>query len=190
MNRIEQLIEACLNNDRKAQFALYDLFFQPLMRIAGRYKNNQEDAAALVNETFFKAFTQIQTYKRDVPFEYWIKRIALNTVIDDFRKYKKIKELQTTVDFAEFGKEGMIPEKVFNLAEKQLFEKDILQLIDRLDESEKVVFNLFELDGVPHKEIAELLGVSERSTNRYLSDARLKLRDMVTRMLEAEKIVS
>ncbi len=190
MNRIEQLIEACLKNDRKAQFALYDLFFQPLMRIAGRYKNNQEDAAALVNETFFKAFTQIQTYRKEIPFEYWIKRIAINTVIDDYRKYKKVKELQTTVDFADFGKEGMIPEKVFNLAEKQLFEKDILQLIERLEESEKIVFNLFEMDGLPHKEIAEMLGVSERSTKRYLSEARTKLKDLVTRLMETEKIVS
>lgn len=190
MNKTEQLIEGCRKNERKAQFALYDLFYQTLMRIAIRYKNNQEDAAALVNDSFFKAFTQIQTYRREIPFEYWLKRITINTVIDDFRKNKKVKELQTTVDFADYGKEGMIAEKVFNLAEKQLFEKDILQMIDSLETEEKMVFNLFEMDGLQHREIAELLGVSERSTKRYLSEARTKLKDKVTRLMDATKIVS
>ena len=190
MKQTEQHIEACLTNDRKAQFALYDLFYQTLMRIARRYKNNNEDAAALVNESFFKAFTQIASYRKEIPFEYWLKRITINTVIDDFRKHKKINELQSTIDFAESGKEGMISEKVFNLAEKQLFEKDILKLIEGLKEEEKVVFNLFEMDGLQHKEIAEILGVSERSTKRYLAEARTKLKEQVIKMLDKAKIAS
>jgi RNA polymerase sigma-70 factor (ECF subfamily) len=188
VKQTEQLIEACLKNDRKAQFALYDLFYQTLMRIARRYKNNNEDAAALVNESFFKAFTQLDKYNADVPFEYWIKRITINTIIDNFRKHKKLKEFEAKIDDLSLKSSGSLSHEVYNSAEKDLQAKDILKLIEGLDEHERIVFNLFEIEGLHHEEIAKHLMVSERTSKRYLNQARETLKEKVTRLFSTSKI--
>ena len=187
MEQLSNLIEACKRNERKAQHALYDLFFQPLMSIARKYKKNNEDAAALVNEAFFKAFTQLEKYNSEVPFEYWIKRIAINTIIDDFRKHKKTKEFETKIDDLSLKSLGAISEDVYNNAEKDLHAKDILKLIEGLNEQERIVFNLFEIEGMRHEEIAKELMVSERTSKRYLSQARETLKEQITRLFSTSK---
>lgn len=188
MEQLGNLIEACRKNERKAQYALYDLFFQPLMCIARKYKNNNEDAAALVNEAFFKAFTQIEKYQSEVPFEYWIKRITINTIIDDFRKNKKVKEYESKIDDLALKTAGTMSQEVYNSAEKDLHAKDILKLIEELDDHERIVFNLFELEGMRHEEIAKELMVSERTSKRYLNQAREILKEKVTRLFSTSKI--
>lgn len=188
MEQLSNLIEACKRNERKAQHALYDLFFQPLMGIVRKYKNNNEDAAALVNEAFFKAFTQLDKYNTEVPFEYWIKRITINTVIDDFRKHKKIKEFEAKIDDLSLKSAGSISQEVYNSAEKDLQAKDILKLIEGLDDHERIVFNLFEIEGMHHDEIAKYLMVSERTSKRYLNQARETLKEQITRLFSTSKI--
>lgn len=188
MEHLGNLIEACKRNERKAQHALYDLFFQPLMCIARKYKNNNEDAAALVNEAFFKAFTQLDKYNSDVPFEYWIKRITINTIIDDFRKHKKIKESETNLDDLSLKTIGTMSQEVYNSAEKDLQAKDILKLIEGLADHERIVFNLFEIEGLHHEEIAKQLMVSERTSKRYLNQARETLKEQITRLFSTSKI--
>jgi RNA polymerase sigma-70 factor (ECF subfamily) len=188
LKQLSNLIEACKRNERKAQNALYDLFFQPLMSIARKYKNNNDDAAALVNEAFFKAFTQIEKYNKEVPFEYWIKRITINTIIDDFRKNKKIKEFEAKIDDLSLKSTGSINHDVYNSAEKDLQAKDILKLIEGLDEHERIVFNLFEIEGMHHEEIAKHLMVSERTSKRYLNQARETLKEKITRLFSTSKI--
>jgi RNA polymerase sigma factor (sigma-70 family) len=188
LEQLGNLIEACKRNERKAQYALYDLFFQPLMSIVRKYKNNNEDAAAIVNEAFFKAFTQLEKYNAEVPFEYWLKRITINTVIDDFRKYKKVKELETKIDDLSLKNAGSISQEVYNSAEKELNAKDILKLIEGLDDHERIVFNLFEMEGMHHDEIAKILMVSERTSKRYLNQARETLKTKITRLFSTTKI--
>jgi RNA polymerase sigma factor (sigma-70 family) len=188
LEQLGNLIEACKRNERKAQCALYDLFFQPLMSIARKYKNNNEDAAALVNEAFFKAFTQLEKYNTEVPFEYWIKRITINTIIDDFRKHKKIKEFEAKIDDLSLKSAASISQEVYNSAEKDLQAKDILKLIEGLDDHERIVFNLFEIEGMRHEEIAKHLMVSERTSKRYLNQARETLKEKITRLFSTSKI--
>lgn len=187
MEKLGDIIEACKRNERKAQHALYDLFFQPLMCIARKYKNNNEDAAALVNEAFFKVFTQLDKYKPEIEFEYWIKRITINTIIDDFRKHKKIKEFEAKIDDLSLKSAGSLNQEIYNNAEKDLQAKDILKLIEDLDENERIVFNLFEIEGMHHEEIAKHLMVSERTSKRYLNQARETLKDKITRLFSTSK---
>jgi RNA polymerase sigma factor (sigma-70 family) len=87
----EALIKRIVKQDRKAQLELYRICFSTLMSVAFRYKKNEEDAAALANEAFLKILTNIAKYNSISPFEAWIRRIAINTAIDDYRKNKKEK---------------------------------------------------------------------------------------------------
>lgn len=188
MEQLVKLIADCKKNDRRAQHALYNHFFQSLMSIARKYKNNDEDAAALVNEAFFKIFTQLDRYKSEVPFEYWIKRITINTAIDEYRKHKKIREIEHSVDDNMLASSAVLSKEVYNHAEKALQAKDILKLIETLDETERLVFNLFEIEGLQHTEIAVLLQVSERTSKRYLYQARENLKSKMTTLFSVIKI--
>jgi len=163
------------------------MWFSTLMRIARKYKNNEEDAASIVNDSFFKIFTNIQNYKQELPFEAWIKRITINTVIDEFRKNKKHKNLLKLDDYSNTDFLDFIVRN--DEVDEDLNVKDILGLIEKLDEEEKVVFNLFEIDGYSHNEIAKELEVSERTSKRYLASARVKLRKMITQIFETVKMI-
>ena len=82
-------IKKLINQDRKAQLELYKKCFGILMSVAYRYKKNEEDAKSLSINSFLKVLTNIESYKPGIPFTAWIRRIAINTAIDDFRKNSK-----------------------------------------------------------------------------------------------------
>ena len=84
-----KLITSCIKKDRRAQSELYELCYVFLMGIGLRYKNNREDAAALVNGCFLKVLTKLEKYKESIPFELWIRRIMINCIIDEFRSNKR-----------------------------------------------------------------------------------------------------
>ena len=187
MEKLAELIEGCKANDRKAQSELYSLWYCNLMRIARKYKKNEEDAAYLVNDAFFKILTNIQNYNPLLPFEAWIKRITINTVIDDFRKNKKLKDILKLDDFE--STDHLEFETILNVAENDLDAKEILKLIESLEEEEKFVFNMFEIDGYSHHEIANELGVSERTSKRYLASARNNLKAMITKVFQTVNMI-
>jgi RNA polymerase sigma factor (sigma-70 family) len=152
------------------------------MRIARKYKKNKEDAASIVNDSFFKIFTNIDAYNTENNFEAWIQRITINTIIDDYRKSKKEKH---TIKLDDYPNTDFL-EKEFRIDEisETLEAKDILKMIEKLDNEEKMVFNLFEIDGLSHLEISKELQVSERTSKRYLASARTNLKKMITKIFE------
>lgn len=179
-----KLIALCKKNDRKAQFDLYKWWFSDLMQMATRYKKNREDAAALVNTAFFKAFTNIEKYDINVPFEAWLRQIMKNTIIDEYRKESKIPESASEFSNEE-GEEIIYSENAvdYNLIEKEMSAEEAEKILHRLEENERVVFNMFEMDGYSHKEIAETMGISERTSKRYLAGAKKNLQEMVKKLI-------
>ncbi|HIA37636.1 MAG TPA: RNA polymerase sigma factor [Flavobacteriales bacterium] len=167
-----EVIYQCAKNNRKAQFKLYELLLNTLMNIATRYKTNNEDAVALVNEGFLKILNNIGKYKKEVPFEAWIKRIMINTAIDDFRKNHKTKEM-----FCAIEDKAIEYLEAFdsNLVEESINTAFLESLLDSLSAEKKVVFNLSVIDGLSHKEIGEKLNISERTSKRYLASAKSTL---------------
>ena len=170
------LITRCRKDERKAQSELYQLWFSDLMRMASRYKKNKEDAVALVNIGFFKVFTNLDKYNNSVPFEAWIRRIMMNTIIDEYRKKRKYNMMEVVETDIQPMQEA---ESDYNLAERKFEVEELEQIMNALDEQERIVFNLFEIDGYSHKEIAEMMNVSERSSKRYLARAKGNLKTMM-----------
>lgn len=181
------LIEGCRKNDRKAQEELYRFFYTDMLRIAMRYKRNQEDAASLVNEVFFRAFTKIESYRDEMPFKAWLARITHNLVIDEFRRDEKKLKNEMAVDWSEPIHQGDLTQQLYRDAEDRLSGKDLLKMINDLESGPRMVFNLFEIEGYQHKEIAEQLGVSERTCKRYLAEAREILKERVKKLLSPIK---
>lgn len=175
----EALIKRLVKQDRKAQMELYRICFSLLMSVAYRYKKNEEDAAALSNDAFLKILTNIEKYNSNNPFEAWIRRIAINTAIDDYRKNKKREEMFEAAD----SFEGI--EKVtYNEIDNQIETDELNDMLLELPKATRVVFNLFAIDGYSHKEITEELGIGLETSKWHMKEARKRLKAVLIKREE------
>lgn len=171
------IIEGCIKQNRKAEYALYKYCFALLMPICYRYMRSKDDAADLLNRGFLKIVLNLSQYKQEHAFDGWIKRIMVNVIIDEFRSNKMYKQTITQVDLNELHQQYH-PVNL-NDAEEHLHAEELHSYIARLPEASKVVLNLFVFEGYSHKEIALQLGISEGTSKWHLSNARDLLRNMM-----------
>lgn len=173
------LIEGCRQNNRHMQKKLYEHYHGTMLGICMRYGRNRDEALEIVNNGFLKVFQKIGDYKPQGSFEGWIKRIMVNCGIDHYRKnqgaVRKIDEV-----FPDFEYDAVSHDNVID----RMSSDEIVQLVQKLPESYKIVFNLFVIEGYGHKEIAEKLKISEGTSKSSLSKARKKLQVMVKEHFE------
>ena len=169
-NDLHLLVRQCIAQSRSAQKKLYDIYAPAAYGVIKRYMYNNEQAAAeLLNDSFYKIFTKLDQYSFQGAFEGWIRRIVVNTVTDYLRKNIKDEQLHKEVE----PEDGYVESSsVGNLSYKEL-----LQLVHTLPEAQLAVFNLFVFENYPHKEIAILLNINENNSRWYLNDARRRLRE-------------
>ena len=175
------LIEGCLQGNRKMQHELYKRFAPKMYGVCLRYASNSEEAEDILQEGFIKVFNKIGSFRREGSFEGWIKRIFVNTAIEQFRK--KV-YLQPITEVEEDTVEG----KYLSVLDR-LSEKDIIQLVQQLSPGYRTVFNMYVVEGYTHRQIAELLGISEGTSKSQLSRAKLILQDLVQVYIEKRKKV-
>lgn len=183
MNIELDLISKCINKNRKAQFKLYQRCYPLLLGICLRYEHNKEDADHVLNKAFLKILMNLSSYDLNVPFEAWIRRIMINTIIDEYRRNKKYSHVIGFEELGNMGNPGVVD---FNDATKRFDEQDLLKLLEKLPTVSRQVFNLFAIDGYPHKEIAEMMNISEGTSKWHVSFARKKLRELLEAKLDAE----
>jgi RNA polymerase sigma factor (sigma-70 family) len=181
----QELITACLKSERKAQFELYHQCYSVLMGVCIRYKNNREDAIEILNQGFLKVLNNLNKYEEKVPFEAWIRRIMINTIIDEYRKGKKASELVKYTDF----ETGAHNERHvdYNEADKQLDAEELEDMLKQLPPISQKVFNLYAVDGYSHKEVSEMLDISVGTSKWHVSFARAKLQKMIIRQMNTVK---
>jgi RNA polymerase sigma factor (sigma-70 family) len=170
-----ELLNRCRKNNRKAQYELYRECFPVLMSICSRYHENEIDSRAMVNEGFLKIILNLEKYSSQIPFKIWIRRIMINTIIDQFRKDKKYRE-QTEQSEAPHL-QVVVPTDV-SLRDHYDAE-ELLLMIYKLPPMTNRVFNMFAIDGYSHFEIAQLLNISEGTSKWHVSTARKLLSDML-----------
>lgn len=175
----KELLESCRKEERRAQFELYRLCYSVLLSVCLRYEKNKEDAEFLLNKAFYKILKNLDKYADNVPFEAWIRRITINTVIDEYRKNKK-----DIVDYVE-EPTNIAPNKAvdYNEADQRYDAEELQILINQLPPISKKVFNLYVIDGYNHREIAEKLSMSEGTSKWHLSSARKKLKALVLKLM-------
>jgi len=144
------------------------------MNVAHRYKNNPDDAAYLANEGFIKVLSSIEKIDSSKSIVPWIKRIMVNTAIDDFRKNKKYAGTLslTNHDFEEVY--GLSEEADLEFESAEFFQS----LLNQLPRATNNVFNLYVIDGYSHKEVAEMLLISIETSKWHVKQARKKLREL------------
>lgn len=175
MNIQPNLIALCIKQDRKAEYELYKLTYGYLMSICMRYSKDKDTASESLNMGFLKILRNLGTYKPEIPFKAWIRRVMVNTLIDEYRKNMRERERVTYVeeyfDSSDFSD--------VNEALSRISYNQILEQIGLLPEATKKVFNLFAIDGYSHKEISELLSISEGTSKWHLNAARQKLKEYI-----------
>ncbi|RMG31618.1 MAG: RNA polymerase sigma factor [Bacteroidetes bacterium] len=172
-----QLLHACKEQDRKAQAELYRRCYSMLMGVCIRYLKQEEEARAVLNLGFLKILNNLHKYQPKVPFEAWIRRIMINTVIDEYRKNKRHKATIAYTDFDDRQHEEAFID--FNEADQQFDAKEIERMIQQLPGMSQQVFNLYAIDGYSHKEIGKMLGISVGTSKWHVSFARKKIRFML-----------
>ena len=175
------LLEGCRRGDRRLQHELYNRYAPKMYGVCLRYASNAEEAEDILQEGFIKIFNKIDSYRGEGSFEGWIRRIFVNTAIEHYRK--KI-YLQPITETEENTVEGKYLSVLDNLAEK-----DIIQLVQQLSPGYRTVFNMYVVEGYSHKQIAEMLGISEGTSKSQLSRAKLILQDLVKTFIERRKQV-
>lgn len=172
--RLAKAIKGCLKNERRAQFALYQICFEHLMSICQRYKRNREDAVALLNDGFLKILLNLKSYDSDRDFFAWAATIMTRVSIDDFRKQRSYKRDIELTDENLHLENPQYTARQLQKA-KELSTEEIREMIFGLPEIERMVFILCEWEGYTHSEIAKKLDFSVRSSKRKLQQAKLSL---------------
>ena len=168
------LIKGCRKGDRSSQLRLYEHFYAYGMGICLRYSSNREEALEVLNDGFLKAFTKVDLYNPIYPFKVWLRKILINASIDYHRKYHKLASAE------ELGYEAEVKASTYNVGLENLAYDDLLKVMQQLTPAYRLVFNLYIVDGLTHKEIADKLGINEGTSKSNLSKARKKIQELLT----------
>lgn len=170
----EKLIDKCLKRDERYMKLLYDKYSAKMFGVCIRYFNSKEQAQDALQEGFIKVFSKLKTFKGKGSFEGWIRRIMVTTSLNIIRKNSKHFYNYDVDDFSD-----RISDQSFNYDHLQL--EELLKMIHNLPKGYRTVFNLYEIEGYSHKEIADLLDVSENTSKSQLLKARRHLRKQLER---------
>lgn len=171
----ETLVSECVRGNPKAQRVLFDRFSGKMMTVCLRYTKDLHEAEDVLQEGFVKIFKKLPDFKMEGSLEGWIRRIFVNTALDSLRKTKKFQG-DASLEDVDFKM------STYELASDSIHTEDLMKIIQSLPEGYKVVFNLFAIEGYSHKEIADLLDISENTSKSQYSRARAYLKTKLERL--------
>jgi len=166
-----QLVRKCIKKDGNAAQLLYNQFSGKMFSICLRYASDYHSAEDIMQEGFVKAFKNLSKFRFEGSFEGWLRRIVVNTAIEHYRKNVPMYPI---LDVGNTERE-----RVNDLTLENLEAEDIMGMVNRLSPGYKTVFNLYVIEGYPHKEIAKKLEISEGTSKSQLARARYLLQEMV-----------
>jgi RNA polymerase sigma factor (sigma-70 family) len=177
---LKRLIEGCLAKDRSCQKEIYALYGPAMMSLCMRYTRDRREAEEVLQDGFLQMYRRIQQFRNTGTFEGWLRKIIINCALQRYRR--KINQFSTVA----------ISEELYHLpsdlsVSNQLQEKELIRLIQSLPPACRMVFNLYVFEGLKHREIAQLLEISEGTSKSNLFDARTILKKQLRRELKIAK---
>jgi len=191
LSTINDIFLGCKRGDAQSQKLLYKQYGPVLKGICGRYFKDTALCSDMLQDTFIKIFDKISQFNEEGSFEGWMKRIAVTTCIDYIRKNKTrftAEEIDANSDFVQENEE-----EEYNIVNEILeigFSKQVLfDFLHQLPDKQRLIFNLFCLDKLTHKEIAEKLDTSEAMSRKLLCKSRETLRVLLTQYVQQHKML-
>ncbi len=183
---MDDLIKGCAKNDRKSQRLLYEKYYSKMLHTCLRYTKNSDEARDILQEGFIKVFTSLPNYQSTGSLDAWIKRIMVNTALDYYRKRQKDEYITTDSDYILNSDESVFSEDTSYEEDRGFQNMDpnlVLEAIQELSPSYRMVFNLFVMEGNSHKQIAESLGISEGTSKSNLAKAKANLQQKLSKYI-------
>jgi RNA polymerase sigma-70 factor (ECF subfamily) len=161
----QQLIEGCRKGNRLAQKELYETYSRKMMGVCLRYTNDRETARDLLQDGFVKVYLSIESYTGNGSFEGWIRKIFVNCALEYLRKSDVLREAIDLDNTTELVNPDSSVVSIMSANE-------LLTLIGDLPAGFRTVFNLFAIEGFSHKEIGELLNITESTSRSQYTRAK------------------
>ncbi len=188
MDRCEgRLVDRLKQRDVGAQRELYDIYAGRLLSIALRYVGRRDAAEDTVHDVFIKVFASVKdfNYRGDGSLRAWIERIAINASLEWLRKAKKLETVSYDEGYLATKMESPEP----STSDMESVPHDvILRLITELPDGYRAVFNLYAVEGYPHKEIARRLGINEKSSSSQLLRAKRMLAAKINKYIKEREV--
>lgn len=166
----QEIIDQCKEGSQKAQFQLYKLYYKSMYSVSLRIVNNEMEAEDVMQEAFLSAFNKMDSYKGEVSFGAWLKRIVVNRSLDYLKKRK--------VQFEE------VNERTAQITDYQMETKEIdiiaiKNAIQKLPDGYRIVLSLYLIEGYDHEEISQVLGITNSASRTQFLRAKNKLRELL-----------
>jgi RNA polymerase sigma factor (sigma-70 family) len=181
-------IEGCKHNKRIYQNKIYVAFYDYAMSICFKYGNDKDDAVEIINDGFLKIFKEIYKYKplsEDIAFGFtsWLRRIMINTAIDHYRKNKNnaiLKDLNEEQEYLTAKEEqDMLSRLSYN---------ELIKIVHELSPAYRMVFNLYAIEGMTHKEVGKHLNITEGTSKSNFAKARAFLQNKLLQQIKKKEI--
>jgi RNA polymerase sigma-70 factor (ECF subfamily) len=170
INIHQPLIDRCLKNDKEAQFGIYKLYYRSMYNTSLRIVGKTDEAEDIMQESFLTAFQKMDSYKGEVSFGIWLKRIVVNRSLDYLRKrkveFEVVKEDQPLYD------EEMDDENDYSVDE-------VKTAITQLSDGYRTILSLILLEGYDHEEVSEILGITNVTSRTQFCRAKQHLRELL-----------
>jgi RNA polymerase sigma factor (sigma-70 family) len=174
----EELVLRCIRKEKQAQEHLFKFFSGRMLGLCSRYADSIEEAEDIMQEGFIKIFNKLDSFRNQGSLEGWMKRIMVNTALDHFRKNKNFRysiDIET-IEYTSESNQHVL---------ESIGAKDLMKVIKSMPKGFRTVFNLYAIEGYAHKEIGDLLGISESTSKSQYSRARVYLQ----KIIETEKAI-
>lgn len=171
----QQLIDGCRKGDRRAQRELYETLSRKMMGVCLRYVNDRETARDLLQDGFVKVFTSIDSYSGNGSFEGWMRKIFVNCALEYLRKSDVLREATDLDHSAEL----ITPE---SSVVSEMSAAELNKLVQELPPGFRTVFNLFAIEGYSHKEISDMLHITESTSRSQFTRAKQLLQRRINEL--------
>ena len=167
------LVKASKKGDQKAQFELYRLYFAAMYNTTLRIVGDSDDAEDVMQEAFLKAFLKLDSYRGEVSFGAWLKRIVINKALD-FLRLKREK-----LSLEDAGEIGEMEDKPDDTQDVEYRDEEIKRAIYKLPEGYRIVLSLILLEGYDHEEVSGILNISNATSRTQYHRAKKKLIELL-----------
>lgn len=171
------LLKECLKNNQLALRYLYEKHASSMYAIALRYAKNTMEAQDILQEGFIRVFQNLKKFRYKGSLEGWIRKVIINTAINFYKaniKYNHCQEIDLSYN---------LPSELISYIKDKITYNQLLRLIQTLPKGYRLVFNMYVLDGLNHKQIAEYLGISENTSKTQLLRARRYLQKKINQLM-------
>ncbi|MEH6681550.1 MAG: RNA polymerase sigma factor [Sediminicola sp.] len=176
-DHIDDLLQLCLQGKQGAQLEVYDRYYKGMYNTALRIVKDSAEAEDVMQESFLNAFTKLHTFKGEVTFGAWLKRIVINKSIHHYRKQLKKNEVDLDdVMYKVEDNDGAAPDHGIT----ELKAQKVMETMSRLKDSYRISLTLHLIEGYDYEEISTIMNISYASCRTTISRAKESLRKKLT----------